>query len=53
MMAFCYLSANFLALVVSASSVKTSKGIIFFRCSDARVPFCFILLISNYVLKNV
>ena len=25
----------------------------FFRCSDARVPFCFILLISNYVLKNV
>ena len=26
-MAFFYLSANFLALVVSASSVKTSKGI--------------------------
>ena len=28
-MAFFYLSANFLAMVVSASSVQTSKGIIF------------------------
>ena len=30
MMAFFYLSANFLALVVTASSLKTSKGTIFF-----------------------
>ena len=40
-MAFFYLSANFLALVVSASCMKTSKGIIF-RCSDTHVPFYFI-----------
>ena len=38
-MAFFFLSANLLALVVSASSVKTSKGVVF-------LPFCFIFLIS-------
>ena len=39
-MAFFFLSANLLALVVSASSVKTSKGVVF-------LPFCFIFLIST------
>ena len=47
MMAFFYLYANFLALVVSASSVKTSKGIIF-------LPFCFIFLISaSSFIENI
>ena len=41
-MASFYLSANFLALVVSASSVKTFKG----------VPFCIIFLISTSSFKE-
>ena len=41
-MASFYLSANFLALVVSASSMKTFKG----------VPFCFIFLISISSFKE-
>ena len=40
-MAFFYLSANFLALVVSASSVKTSKGIIFFLLQWCSRSFLF------------
>ena len=53
-MAFFYLSACLLALVVSASSVKTSKGIIFFsRCSDTRVPLCFISWYLHHVLKKI
>ena len=45
-MASFYLSVNFLALVVSAGSVKTSKGVVF-------LPFCFIFLISASSFKEI
>ena len=62
-MGFFYLSANLLAMVVSAKYCITMKIISFWaedfkryhffsRCNDTRVPFCFIFLISISCFKE-